>query len=100
LPFIVKKAKVDTTTMAALDERPEPAGTVDETSMSKPCGSDPPVGGKNWFRTPYEVDMCESAGLRWHGKTNIVSSLHVALPTELRGVDAELPFIIDNRGFE
>lgn len=55
LSFIVKKAKVDTTTIAALDESPEPAGTVDEISMSKPCGSDPPVRGKNWFKTPCVV---------------------------------------------
>lgn len=47
-----KKLRVEATTMAALDERPEPAGTEPVTSRSSAFGSSVLVS-KNFSSTPY-----------------------------------------------
>lgn len=52
--FIVRKVSVDATTIAALEDRPEPAGTAPVTSRSIPTGS-APGSEKNLLRTPFDV---------------------------------------------
>ena len=51
-PFTAKKARVLATTIAALDERPEPAGTDPVTRRFAETGKSFPTE-KWWFKTPW-----------------------------------------------
>ena len=53
LSLAARKLSVDATTIAALEESPEPAGMVPDTSMSTGVGSCVP-SLKNVFKTPWE----------------------------------------------
>ncbi len=55
LLFKAKKAKVLATTRAALEERPDPAGTDPVTSKSAGTGESVSLE-KRWSRTPYDND--------------------------------------------
>ena len=52
LPLTARNAKLLATTIAALDERPDPAGTVPVTNKSTGMGCSLVSGGKEWSRTP------------------------------------------------
>jgi hypothetical protein len=53
LSLAARKLSVDATTIAALEDSPEPAGTVPDTSMSTGVGSFVP-SLKKLFKTPWE----------------------------------------------
>ena len=55
LPLTARNARLLATTIAALDERPDPAGTVPVTSRSTGTGCSFDPGAKKWSRTPWTM---------------------------------------------
>ena len=61
IPLTAKNASVDETTIAALDDSPDPAGTVPVTSMSMGTGDDSgsfSLGLKYYLNSPTTAVKC------------------------------------------
>ena len=56
-PLTARNARVLATTIAALDDKPEPAGTVPVKSKSTAAGDSGDDEGKYLFNTPYQVNV-------------------------------------------
>lgn len=86
---MMRKASVDATTMAALELRPEPAGTDPMTRRSNPMGLLSPAL-KKWCKTPCKshqnIAQCVS-----RDQVYVVSRLDITLPSELGLVNIHVP---------
>ena len=92
-----RKLSVEATTIAALEDSPEPAGMVPDTSMSTGVGSFAP-SLKKLFKTPYEeiedkhTTPCPVGGCMQ--RANIISCFHVTIPSELLCIDIYQPSVL------